>query len=137
MLCLGLLTVVGCSSGPTAPPSALTTGQLLQAVTGTWDAARPTQIEVTFSNESQASYGLNPCFRDLDRLELGLWRSVDESNRVCPQYLIMFKPGDVLAESTDLPSALRPGSYRFRFRLASPSGEAEAMVTSNSFQIPE
>jgi len=132
-----LLTVVGCSGGPTAPPPTLGFGQLPVAVTGTWDPALPTEIKVAFSNQSQVSYGLNPCFRDLGRLDGDRWLAVDEANRICAQYLIVFKPGDSLPLGTDLPPALGPGHYRFRFHLASPAGEADLLIASTPFEIPE
>ena len=137
---LSLLTVVliaACGS-PLAPDAAIEEllGVRVRPTVESYAPGQPVTLE--FVNRGERDLNFNPCFRTLERRTAGTeWRPVDEGERICPAYAIIWDRGSSISATTDLPERLSSGEYRFVFSVSTLTGDRYLSLrqASESFTV--
>jgi hypothetical protein len=135
----GALLVTACSSaeappgvgsGNPAPPVGLSAAVLTSPVEAGAAA------EVRFVNNSTTTLTFNPCVRSLERRADAAWVPLPDDLRVCTAEVHYLRAGTEERRTTDVPTDIAPGEYRFRFPMV---GESAAVgnldVVTSAFTV--
>jgi hypothetical protein len=133
-----LVSVLGCGGESFAPlPYEVQAGAPVRISVPEGPHRPGTSIPLSLHNQSNAEYLWNPCMRSLERRIDDQWAHVDEGDRWCTLEGWILKEGGHSNASTDTPSFLPAGQYRFRYSFSREQGNfnvSEDQV-SNPFSV--
>ena len=94
-------------------------------------------VQLAVHNRSDLEYVWNPCMRTLERRSGAAWVPLDESDRVCTAEGWLLAPDQRTAATTELPSGITRGEYRFHYSFwrAEASSSVSDHQVSNSFTV--